>query len=193
MARRRLTNDDWGLETNCFVCEARNEAGLRLEFFADEDNGLVEAQFRLGDAYSGAPAVVHGGLSLAVLDEVQAWAVIALASQWAVTVETTARFHAPVWVDKSYRAVGEVTGRDDDRITTVGKIEDLDGVVCVESSAVFQSIGEATAREWAGGELPSDHHHLLRPPELGSTQHDASPARRAPRADGERVDERRLS
>src|SRR5699024_8543549 len=80
-----LTNDQWGFESNCFVCEARNDAGLRIPFFHDEDTGTVTATFTLDDRFSGAPSYVHGGLLLAVLDEAMAWAAIAVAHRWAMT------------------------------------------------------------------------------------------------------------
>lgn len=160
---RRLTNDNWGLESNCFVCEARNRSGLRLEIYADDDRQVVEAEIRMGDEYSGAPAVVHGGISLAILDEVQAWAVIALGQQWAVTTETTARFLLPVWVDHPYRASARLTGHDQDRFTTIGQIVDPDGEICIESTSVFTAIGEATATAIAGAEVGDQHRHFLRP------------------------------
>ncbi len=160
--RRRLTNDDWGLESNCFVCEAKNPDGLRLEVYADDERGIVEAHVELGDAYSGAPTLVHGGISLAVLDEVQAWAVIALEHQWAVTVEMSARFPEPVWIGHPYRAVGEVTTIDGDVLQTVGRLIDAKERVCVESTSTFKSIGEATAVSLIGGDLPEEHRGYLR-------------------------------
>lgn len=162
MVRQRLTNDNWGLESNCFVCEASNVAGLQLKLHADPETGLVDAEVQLGDAYSGAPMVVHGGISLAILDEVQAWAAIALGQQWAVTVETSARFHQPVWIDHPYRVVAEITGRDGDRIMTAGRIVDVDGEDCVTSTAVLQTIGEATAKAWAGAEVSDGNRRYLR-------------------------------
>ena len=152
MGRHRLTNDQWGLDSCCFVCEARNDAGLRLEVYALDDRPVVETEFELGAAYSGAPAVIHGGISLAILDEIQAWAVIAHGRQWGATVETKASFHQPVWIDTAYRAEAELMGRADDRFTTVGRIVDRDGQTCVEAETVFQALGEATAEAWAGGQ-----------------------------------------
>ena len=162
MTRRRLTNDRWGLETNCFVCEARNDAGLQLEVYADDQREVVEADLCLGNEYSGAPAVVHGGISLAVLDEIQAWAVIAFGQQFGVTVETQATFHLPVWVDHPYRVVGEIVGREEDQLLTTGRIVDPDGEVCVASRSTFQAIGEATAVEWSGREVAPEHRRYLR-------------------------------
>ena len=95
MALVRLHNDDWGYESNCFVCEPRNELGLRLPFFHDTDAGLVRARLELGDAHSGAPTLVHGGVVLAVLDEAMAWTCIAIALSWAVTTEMSTSQQRP--------------------------------------------------------------------------------------------------
>lgn len=93
MGLTRLHNEDWGFEPNCFVCEAKNARGLQVPFSVDDERGVVVAEVNLPNDFSGAPTVVHGGVTLAVLDEAQAWACIALAGKWAVTVETTTRFH----------------------------------------------------------------------------------------------------
>lgn len=167
--RQRLTNDDWGLESNCFVCEGRNAGGLRLELWADHDEGVVDTSFRFDETFSGAPTLVHGGVSLAVLDEVQAWAVIAIGGQWAVTVETSSRFLQPVWVGAQHRAVARVESSDGDRFTTVGWIEDADGVRCVESSASFAAIGEAQAISFIGGDVPHEHRSYLADTSDGGT------------------------
>ena len=47
--RVRLHNDDWGYESNCFVCEVRNDGGLRIPFFHDQDAETVVAEFELPD------------------------------------------------------------------------------------------------------------------------------------------------
>jgi len=44
MSRTRLHNDDWGMETNCFVCEPKNGTGLQLPFFHNHDVDAVEAR-----------------------------------------------------------------------------------------------------------------------------------------------------
>lgn len=72
MTTIRLHNEDWGFETNCFVCEPKNEHGLGISFFHDTDRNLVTAEFELSHTFSGAPTLVHGGITLAVLDEAMA-------------------------------------------------------------------------------------------------------------------------
>lgn len=161
MTARRLTNDDWGLDSSCFVCEARNDAGLQLELWVDEESGEVWTDINLGPEFSGAPTLVHGGISLAILDEVQAWAVIALAHSWAVTTTTSASFPRPIRLATDYRAVGEVVGRDGDRVTTKGRIETTKGLVCVSSTAEFQVIGEAEAVRFSGADVSNENRRFL--------------------------------
>ncbi len=165
MTRRRLTNEMWGLETSCFVCEPTNTAGLALAFFADDDAGTVESSFRLGAEHSGAPTLIHGGVSLAILDEAQAWAVIALGRSWAVTHTTQATFDRPVFVDVEYRVVARLDGPvadDPGRLATHATVIDAEGNELVRSSSEFVVLGEAQAVAFGAGGIVDEHRDLLR-------------------------------
>ena len=137
-----LDNDRWGYESNCFVCEPRNAGGLQIPFQLDDDNETVSAPFQLDATYSGAPALVHGGVSLALLDEAQAWACIAVAAKWGLTASTAADFITPVFIDHPYRVEAEVTGVDDALVHTVGRIVDGAGATMVSSISTFHIVGE---------------------------------------------------
>ncbi|WP_436793789.1 PaaI family thioesterase [Actinospongicola halichondriae] len=159
--KTRLTNEQWGFSSNCFVCEPANGAGLRIPFFHDHERDIVTAEFELTDAFSGAPSYVHGGVSLAVLDEVQAWATIAVAGKFAVTTRTSAEFLRPVRVGKTYTLEGEVVSVDGDTIATVGRILDPRGEVRVQSEATFLVLSAAIAAD-AIGEVSGDDTAFLR-------------------------------
>ncbi len=146
----RLHNDDLGYETNCFVCEQTNEAGLRIPFFHDIDRALVTAEFALPDAFSGAPTMLHGGVTLAVLDEAMAWACIAIGRQWAVTSETSTKFHRAIYVDKPHIVEAEIVEQSDSEIITAGRILNMKGVVRAESTATFTALGEAQLKRAVG-------------------------------------------
>lgn len=150
MALVRLHNDDFGYESNCFVCEQRNERGLRISFFHDTERNLVSAEFSLSGEFSGAPTMVHGGVALAVLDEAMAWACIAVGRRWAVTSETSTRFERAIHVDRTHRVEAEIVGRTDSEIRTVGRISDLKGRVRAASTATFTILGEAQLKRAAG-------------------------------------------
>src|SRR5436309_15094640 len=117
MARRPLDNAAWGFDTNCFVCEPANPRGLGVRFFHDDVAGVVEADFQLGDAFSGVPHYVHGGVLLAVMDEAMAWASIALAKRFAVVQSTATTFDRPVRLDERYRVEATVQDHTDTAVT----------------------------------------------------------------------------
>jgi len=150
MQKIRLHNDDLGYDTNCFVCEQTNDSGLRIPFFHEPDRNLITAEFNLSDSFSGAPTMLHGGVTLAVLDEAMAWACIAIGRQWAVTSETSTKFHRAIYVDKPHRVEAEIVGQTDSEITTAARILNLTGVVRAESTATFTALGEAELKRAVG-------------------------------------------
>ena len=141
-----LVNENWGFESNCFVCETKNPDGLGIPFHHDVEGERVVAEFNLGNEFSGAPSYVHGGISLAILDEAQAWATIALAGKFAVTVQTATSFERPVLVGRDYRVTATLTSVSDDSIETEARITFApDDKVCAESTATFTVLSSATA------------------------------------------------
>jgi uncharacterized protein (TIGR00369 family) len=163
MAIIAIHNEDWGFETNCFVCEPRNSLGLRIPFFHDTDADVVFAQFALSNDFSGAPTLVHGGLSLAVLDEAMAWACIASGHRWAVTAATSTTFHGAVYIDKEHRVEARVIDVGESSMTTTGSISDLKGRVRAEASATFTVLGVAQAQRLVGGEIDASNTSYVRP------------------------------
>jgi uncharacterized protein (TIGR00369 family) len=157
-----LHNEDWGFETNCFVCEPTNAVGLQVPFFVDPERGVVEAEFNLDAAYSGAPTFVHGGVTLAILDEAQAWATIALGHKFAATAETTTRFVAAVRVGHPYRVEARIVEQTAEVITTAAQVLDQRGKVRAETTATFVVFTDAIARRAIGSELNEQDSTYLR-------------------------------
>ena len=162
MARHRLHNEDWGFETNCFVCEPTNERGLRIGFYLDDERALVTADFELSDAFSGAPTLVHGGVTLAVIDEAMAWACIAIGRRWAVTTETTSRFHRAVRVGSRYRVEARIVDHIGDEMYAAARLLDRRDQLRVESSATFATLGEAQAAKFSGSAVSDANRRFLR-------------------------------
>ena len=165
MTRRiPLTNARWGFASNCFVCEPTNPAGLGIPFFHDADRDVVVADFTLDDRFSGAPAYLHGGVTLAILDEAMAWAAIAIAGRWAVTHTTATTFHEPVRVGRSYRVQSRITGVADAHIDATASVLDTeDNTECAEAAASFVALGEAQAIDAIGTTPTRSDAEFLRP------------------------------
>lgn len=150
MTINRLSNDRWGFASNCFVCESKNAAGLGIPFFHDTTTQVVFADFTLDDRFSGAPAFLHGGVTLAILDEAMAWAAIAIAGQWAVTRTTSTTFDKPVRVGQPYRVEANIGEVIDTRIEASASVIDGRGTVRARATATFVALGEAQAVDAIG-------------------------------------------
>jgi acyl-coenzyme A thioesterase PaaI-like protein len=146
----RLDASRFGFESRCFVCDPTNTRGLRIPFFHDTDVHVVFAEFELPTEFSGAPTLVHGGVTLALIDEAMSWATIALAGKFAYTGETTARFQWPVRLGRPYRVEARVTERSDRRIATEATVLDAKRRVCVAASAAMIVLDVEQAAEALG-------------------------------------------
>jgi uncharacterized protein (TIGR00369 family) len=153
VALQRLTNEMWGFASNCFVCAQSNPMGLRIPFFHDDERDVVVAELELSDDYSGAPTYVHGGVTLAVLDEAMAWAAIACGGKFAVTHETRTRFDYPVRVGRSYRVEASLTERGEKQFSAEAVVLDEKERPCVRAECTLVVLSEAHAVDAIGAEL----------------------------------------
>ena len=155
-----LTNDRWGYESSCFVCERSNPGGLQIPFFLSDDETQVTADFSLGAEHSGAPSLLHGGVSLAILDEAQAWAAIAIAGRWGLTRSTQATFDGALFIDHKHTVRAWVVEAGLKQVRTEGVIVDEGGVEAVRSMSSFTVVGVVDETQRAFGLAP-EHHGLL--------------------------------
>lgn len=162
MAVHPLSNERWGFSSNCFVCEPSNAAGLRIPFEHDDEADVVRATFTLDDRFSGAPNYLHGGVTLAVLDEAMAWAAIAVGGKFAVTTDTSTSFGFGVKVGRTYVVEAAVDSSDGETMTTSARVLDDQGRSCVTAAATFTVIGAAQALEVLGSDAIGDDRSFLR-------------------------------
>ena len=155
-----LSNDRWGYESSCFVCEQSNQAGLQIPFYLNDAQDQVSADFTLGAEHSGAPSLLHGGVSLAVLDEAQAWAVIAIAHRWGLTRATQANFDGAVFVDHPNTVKAWIVDVGLKQVKTEAVIVDQGGLEVVRSQTSFTIVGVVDETQRALG-LSPEHHGLL--------------------------------
>jgi acyl-coenzyme A thioesterase PaaI-like protein len=158
----RLENARWGFGSNCFVCEPSNRRGMQVPFSHDTDGRVVFADFTLSGEFSGAPTYVHGGATLALIDEGMSWATIALSGKFAFTKETSASFEWPVRVDRPYRLEVRVVDEDDRRILTEAVVLDAKQRPCVTARAEMSVLSPAQAVDAIGVEPGEDEQRYLR-------------------------------
>ena len=150
----------FGFDSRCFACDPTNPRGLQVPFFRDGD--LVVADFELSAEFSGAPTMIHGGVTLALIDEAMSWATIALAGKFAYTGETTARFAWPVRVGQAYRLEARVLGLDARRVTTEAEVLDAKRRTCVTATATMVTLDAEQARDAVGRDVDGEGSSYLR-------------------------------
>lgn len=142
---------------DCFACGLDNDRGLHIPY--EKVGDRVEALFTLGEEFSGAPAYVHGGVIMTVLDEGMAWATIALRSRFAVTTEFTSAFRRPVLVGQPHTLVAECGLLEEDGRTlrVTASISRADGKLCTQASARYYAMTvEETAASAGIPALPQE-------------------------------------
>jgi uncharacterized protein (TIGR00369 family) len=88
----------------CFACGSANETGLRMRIVPTDDG--CRAVFTPLRRHEGFADTAHGGIVVALLDEVIAWS-CRLRGYNAVTAEITVRYKKPMPINQPV----EVTGR----------------------------------------------------------------------------------
>lgn len=156
MAVHRLDNISWGFASKCFVCEPTNDAGLGIPFFHDDEADMVYAEYALDDRFSGAPSYVHGGITLAVLDEAMAWATIAVAKAFALTARTATEFHWPIKVGRTYRVEATIVSKEGANIDVTATVSDERGRPCARATATFHAMNAEQTTEALGKEASGD-------------------------------------
>lgn len=153
VSAERLDASRFGFDSSCFVCDDRNPRGLRVPFFCDADAGLVFADFDLPAEFSGAPTLVHGGVTLALVDEAMSWATIALSQRFAYTQKLEVEFQWSVRLGQPYRVEARIAAPGERRITTAATVTDSKGRPCVTASATMAVLDLGQASEATGTEV----------------------------------------
>ncbi len=92
----------------CFVCGARNAAGLRVEFRREGER--VVADFLPEAVFQGFPGVVHGGILASLLDEALSRTGL-LYGELVMTGRLEIRYRRPAVVGELLRVSAEVEQR----------------------------------------------------------------------------------
>ena len=82
----------------CFCCSPNNPIGLKLDFWFDEENRIVQTTWNPIEFLQGYPNVLHGGIQSTLMDEVASWAVYVLLQTGGVTSKMEIKFLKPVLI-----------------------------------------------------------------------------------------------
>lgn len=136
MSRKPLTNT-FAFDSRCFVCDQENEGGLRQRFFLDDETGRVVAEFIPSADHTGAPNYAHGGVSMAILDDAMAWAIIAIKDRFGLTRKAEVEFIRPVRVGRAYEVQAWVESFEGRSLVARAELRSDEGKLCVAAKAGY--------------------------------------------------------
>jgi uncharacterized protein (TIGR00369 family) len=149
----------------CFVCGQDNPHGLRLR--CRLEGGLTILEHTAREADLGWKTFVHGGITMALLDEAMAWAAMAAARRPCVTVEMTTRLRRPVLVGMRLRVEGRVCEQKSRLALSEARMLDQQGQELAVATGKFVPMNSDSAGAWLA-DLVSDG-ETVRPEELFSS------------------------
>lgn len=106
----------------CFVCGEDNPHGLKGRSRVEGDRVVLTHVTRQADL--GYRHLVHGGISMTLLDEVMTWAAILTFKRACVAAELTVRLQQPIQSGQSIRVEGWIVRAKSRLVETGGRIVD---------------------------------------------------------------------
>ncbi len=119
----------------CFVCGEDNPKGLHLRSRVEGDRVVLTHVTR--ESELGYRHLVHGGISMTLLDEVMTWAAILTLKGSCVAAELTVRLKKPVAVGQSLRVEGWITSAKTRLTLAEGRILDDGGEVLATATGKY--------------------------------------------------------
>ena len=118
---------------------SRGLGGYR-QTWTHKDTGECVTVIWIGGALAGWPGVTHGGVTATILDEaLGTCAILKFPAKTGVTANLEINYLKPVVTNSFYilRAMPVKEGGRDDKIWVSGRLETLEGRICVEAKGLF--------------------------------------------------------
>jgi acyl-coenzyme A thioesterase PaaI-like protein len=138
---------------SCFVCGEDNPHGLRLK--SRVENGRVVLDYTIREADRGYRSIVHGGITMTLLDEVMTWSAIIASRRLCVAAELTVRLKSPLSVGQSVRVEGVATEAKGRLVLTKADVLDADGCMLASATGKYVPMPPEHAQSW-GEDFVSD-------------------------------------
>jgi uncharacterized protein (TIGR00369 family) len=124
---------------SCFVCGEENPHGLHLKSRVEDGDVVLEHMTRQEDL--GYRHLVHGGISMTLLDEVMTWAAILSTRRMCVAAELTVRLKRPIVADQRINVRAGIPAGKSRVVKTTAVITGDDGRVLASASGKYVPMG----------------------------------------------------
>ncbi|MDH5490623.1 MAG: PaaI family thioesterase [Myxococcales bacterium] len=137
----------------CFGCGPEHPFGFRLRCERLPDGDGVTSRLTPDERYQGPPGIMHGGLVMALADELGAWAVIAKHGCFGFTADFRGRLHHPVRIGHEAEGTARVLDSNG-RIVRVGVRIEQGEHLAYSGELRFVMVDRRGAERVLGAELP---------------------------------------
>ena len=144
---RKIKNPWIGVEKyNCYGCCPDNEMGLKMEFYEDGDD--IISFWNPQTHGQGWVGTIHGGILSTLIDEIAGWVVIRKLQTTGMTSKLEVRYKQPVaTTEPQLTRRAHIRERRRNLVFIDATIENGQGELCVEGSAVYSVFDEKRAKE----------------------------------------------
>lgn len=118
--------------SQCFGCGQDNPIGLKLNF--QWDGKTARAEFTPAEFHQGWPGIVHGGITICLLDEAMGWAV-RFEGMECVTAKMEVKLSRPAAVNEPLIITAHITRKTRKLIETRAAVALEDGTLVAEGKA----------------------------------------------------------
>lgn len=127
---------------DCFACGMENEIGLKLQFYADGEGGVV-GEYVVPKHFEGYPGIAHGGIVATMLDEALIRAfLLEDPNHLMYTARLTTRFRKHIPIEQPLRIWAKITKKRQSKGEAEAKIFGPQGDLLVEGQALMVSLPE---------------------------------------------------
>ena len=131
---------------DCFGCSPDNPIGLHMEFFEDGDD--IVCFWCPQQHYQGWINTMHGGIISTLIDEIAGWTVMRKLQATGVTGKLEVAFKKPVMTTELQITLRAHIVKQVRNIAVIAvTLEDGQGVICDEGTAIYFMQPEERARE----------------------------------------------
>jgi uncharacterized protein (TIGR00369 family) len=128
----------------CFVCGESNKKGLKNRFWVED--GCVTTRFHAKNDHVGHGAI-HGGISVALLDETMGLSATITKNRLCVTLELSIRYLKPLMLNNIYTVRGCLVSDKNILCETRGEIIDSDCNILVQATGKYVPLSEEKSHQ----------------------------------------------
>ncbi len=123
---------------SCFVCGEDNRHGLKLK--SHVENGIVTINYTPRDCDRGWKHIVHGGITVTLMDEVMTWAAMLEVKSACVAAEINSRLKQPIEVGQPLRIEGSVSSAKSRMVITEARILNENGTILASAKGKYMKM-----------------------------------------------------